>query len=297
LEHTNVFIDFDNVLNALMNFFAHSRSEAQSKTLTIIGDIGDFLGKRGVVATKCSAYCDWSRYPDAVSELYNMGVETVHVRGIPGNNSSNIELSLSVLEEIFRSPMQVIAVVAGDRDYMPVASRVKEWNKTLLIISFRETLSEDLKSLLGADSVSYIDPRSGQVMVSDWQQELTPKAVSTEVAEVEYSSELSHDQVTALRASIEAIDSVKPKSQTFRTEVFLLTYLATRLNHLTYVQRKEVFSSLVKRGYLAKRPDYDMWGAPYSAYSVKESNDVVKKLREAMKSEVVRQPVRESTKQ
>jgi hypothetical protein len=282
----STFIDFDNILVALMNEFSHSRTDAQSKTLSIIGRIDGFLEKRGIQTIKRRAYCDWSQYPDAMSELYNMGVQPIHVKGNPGKNSADMELSLSVQEDVLRrDDIGVFVIVAGDRDYMPITNRVKELNKTLFFVSFRESLSGDLKSLVGAESVFYVDPKSGEIMGSDWKPAPEPKKVSKEVVKVERTEGISDDQMTALRAAIEAIDSVKGKFTTFRTGVFLMGYLATRLNHLTHLQRKDVFSWLVSQGFVKTDLHYDVYGTPFAVFSINEENEVVKKIRKATAAE------------
>lgn len=282
----SVFIDFDNIAVNLMSNYGLQQTDAQQKTLDIIGNIDGFLEKRGIQTIKRRAYCDWSQYAEAMRELYVMGVKPVHVKGIPGKNSADMELSLSVQEDMLRrNDIDAFIVVAGDRDYMPITNRVKEQNKTLFFISFKESLSGDLKKLVGAQSVFYINPKSGEINGPDWQPKVETPKVSKEVAKVERSSGLSNDQMVALRSAIQAVDSVKGKFTTFRTAVFLVTYLANSLNHLTHPQRKEVFGSLVDEGYLKSELLREVSGRDFYVFSVNEENDVVRKLREAMKKE------------
>lgn len=141
----SVFIDFDNVIVALMNLFGHAKAEAQAKTLQTIGQIDQFLVKeRGIEVIKRRAFCDWSQYPEAMGELYNMGVQSIHVKGVPGKNSADMELSLSVQEDVLkRNDIDAFVIVAGDRDYMPITNRVKELHKAMFFISFTEFLSGD----------------------------------------------------------------------------------------------------------------------------------------------------------
>lgn len=285
-EVGSVYIDFENILVSLTNVYGNPKADAQSRTLEIIGKIDDFLEKRGIETIKRRAFCDWSQYPDAMNELYNMGVKSEHVKGKPGKNSADMDLSLTVMEDVLkREDINAFVIVAGDRDYMPIVNRVKTMNKTLFLISFHDALSGDLKSLVGPESVFLIDPKTGEIMGPDWQPELEPKKVSKEVAKVEKSSGLSDDQMTALRAAIEACDSVKPKFQTFKTGVFLMTYLATRLSHLTHVERKDVFSSLVKGGYVTTQLAQDSWGMGYSVFFLNETNETVMRLRKVVGSE------------
>lgn len=279
----SVFIDFDNVLVALMNIFKQSRPEAQSMTLSIIGRIDSFLEKRGVQTIKRRAYCDWSQYPDAMGELYNMGVKPEFIKGIPGKNSADMELSLSVQDDLLRRPeIEALTVVAGDRDYMPIANRVKELNKALFIVSFRESLSGDLKRLVGSDSVFYINPMTGEIMGSDWQPTEEPKIMSKDVQKVERIAGLSDNEVLALRAAIREFDQAKPVWTTARVSIFLVTSLANTLNQLPHEERKEVFNRLVARGYLKTHLLHDYANVPYAGFSVNEDSDVVKRVRKWM---------------
>ena len=158
-----VFIDFENFLLSLSNQYGHSPADAQAKTLNIIGQVERFLADRGVQIVLRRAYADWSQYPDAMKELYRMGVHVVNVGSTPRKNSADIELSLSLQEVMLtRNEISVLAIMAGDRDYMPIAMRVNEHAKTLLFISFRDSLSGDLKALVGPRGYSYVDPQSAE---------------------------------------------------------------------------------------------------------------------------------------
>jgi len=276
-----------------MNEFGHTKSDAQTKTLSIIGKLDRFLEKKGLQVIKRQAFCDWGDYPDAQRELYKMAVRPVHVTGVPGKNSADMELSLSVQDDLLsRGDIDAFVIVAGDRDYMPIAQRVKVANKALFFVSFNASLSGDLKNMVRPQSVFYIDPVSGDIKDSDWKPEphITPQR--KEDAKIERKSGLTNDEMVALRAAIAACDRVKAEGwQTFKVGVFLVADLAQQLNYLSHVQRKDVFSSLAKKGlvktemYVGGQPARGLLfpgEIPYAVFSINDDNETVKAARATM---------------
>ena len=203
-------------------------------------------------------------------------MQIVNVGSTPKKNSADIELSLSVQEIMLgRHDVDVLVVMAGDRDYMPITIRAEEQAKSLLFISFRNSLSGDLKALVGADSCFYVNPQSGTI-----GDEETPGAKGirlevTIVKEPRTVKDLSEQEIAALRAAIRAFDEYKPKYGDVKLSGFLVDGLSRVLPSLSHLERKQVFTMLQKKGLVHTSLKMTPYGEPFVVFSVDESNPIV----------------------
>jgi hypothetical protein len=281
----SVFVDFENFSLSLSNQYDHSPADAQAKTINIIGHVERFLADRGVQIVLRRAYADWSQYPDAMKELYRMGVQTVNVGSTPRKNSADIELSLSLQEVMLtRNEINVLTVMAGDRDYMPIAMRVNEHAKTLLFISFKNSLSGDLKALVGPRGYFYVDPQSGRVINQEGQLKGEAGPNSTSQGEGRTSKELADYEMKALHGAIRSYDEYKEKYGDVKLSGFLVDALQQELPDLSHLERKQIFSALVKKGYVRTNIKTDFFGNDvFTVFSVDDANSIVKKERAKLK--------------
>ncbi len=155
-------IDYDNIYASLMNQYGYDRSDAQLKSVEIVGNtISHMTETLGVSPIIRQAFADWGMNPDVPNELYTMGIRAVHVKGVRGKSSADIELSLRLQEVMLtREDINALVVLSGDRDYLPIAQRAQERGKQIIFYSFERTLSGDIKKLVGKDRYWYIDPES-----------------------------------------------------------------------------------------------------------------------------------------
>lgn len=155
-------IDYDNIYASLMNQYGYDRSDAQLKSVEIVGNtISHMTETLGVSPIIRQAFADWGMNPDVPNELYTMGIRAVHVKGVRGKSSADIELSLRLQEVMLtREDINALVVLSGDRDYLPIAQRAQERGKQIIFYSFERTLSGDIKKLVGKDNYWYIDPAS-----------------------------------------------------------------------------------------------------------------------------------------
>lgn len=160
-----ILIDFDNIYVSLIKEYGYNQTKAQTKTIEIVNNTINHIGTRLKTAPIIKrAYADWSMYPDIPNELYTLGVTIGHVKAMRGKNSADIELSLSLLEIMLtRADVSVLVVLAGDRDYLPVARRVRERAKEIIFYSFEKCLSGDIKKLVGDENYWYIDPHKNRI--------------------------------------------------------------------------------------------------------------------------------------
>ncbi|MFQ6106789.1 MAG: NYN domain-containing protein [Thermoplasmata archaeon] len=155
-------IDFDNIYASLVNQYDYDRSDAQLRSVEIVGNtISHMTDSLGISPIIRQAFADWGMNPDVPNELYTMGIRAIHVKGIRGKSSADIELSLRLQEIMLtREDVDALVVLSGDRDYLPIAQRAQERGKQVIFYSFERSLSGDIKKLVGKGNYWYIDPES-----------------------------------------------------------------------------------------------------------------------------------------
>jgi len=270
-----VLIDYDNIYVTLINQYDYSRSKARAKTVRIIGNLLSHMEEdMGVSPIIRQAFADWSLYPDILNELSIMGFRVVHVKGVTGKNSADIELSLSLQEVMLTRPdMDVLIVVAGDRDYLPIAQRVQEKAKRIAFYSFERSLSGDIKELVGKENCFYIDPETNDVL-----REPKKKPPSSKLSSTKSPPKLDRSQESAMRAALEADREYGPKFGSVKLSGFLVDRLAKALPEKSHLERKDIFSSLVDHGLIKLNTESDVHGMDFTVFRVELNHPLVKKL-------------------
>lgn len=277
-----IFVDYENLVLTLTNEFHLPRAEAENRVLDVLGNVEQMLSGRGVRVVRREAFADWSDYPTTSNELYRMGYRTRNVGATIHKNSADIELSLSVQEVMLQNEkVDMLVIAAGDRDYMPIAMRAIESAKDLLFVSFKESLSGDLKELVGPNGYLYVDPTSGQ-LVSPADESRLIKSVASSAKRSSPPRALTSEEEFALRAAIESYDEYKPKYGDVKLSGFLVVGLAKALPGLSHLQRKNVFSSLVKKRMVGTSAKKDFYGETFAVFNVNDDNPVVKEERKRM---------------
>jgi uncharacterized LabA/DUF88 family protein len=278
----SIFVDYENLVLTLTNQFQLERSEAENRFLDALGNVEHALNERGVRVVKREAFADWSAYPTTSNELYRMGYRTRNVGATAHKNSADIELSLSVQEEMLRKQeVSMLVIAAGDRDYMPIALRAIESAKDLLVVGFSDSLSGDLKELVGPNGYLYIDPRTSDLIPASAESDLVRPAPLL----IKGSSPraLTPEEDLALKAAIESYDEYKPQYGDVKISGFLVVALEKALPGLSHLQRKDVFGSLVKKGMIKTSAKQDSYGATFAVFSVNEDHPIVKDERERVR--------------
>ena len=270
-----VLIDYDNIYVTLINQYGFSRSKARAKTVRIIGNLLSHMEETiGLSPIIRQAFADWSAYPDTLNELSIMGFRVMHVKGVAGKNSADIELSLSLQEVMLTRPdMDVLVVVAGDRDYLPIAQRVQERAKRIIFYSFERRLSGDIKELVGKDNYFYVDPETNDVLRKSVKKRPPSKRVSSKPL-----PKLDYAQKSAMSAALEADREYGPKFGSVKLSGFLVDRLAKALPEKSHLERKDIFSSLVDHGLIKLKSESDMHGMDFTVFKVDLGHPLVKEL-------------------
>jgi uncharacterized protein (TIGR00288 family) len=104
--------------------------------------VGDFqvslilkrLLEKGRIVYK-RAYCDWSQYRNEVREFHGHGIEMIDIprTKISGKNSSDIHMVVDALDlSHSKDHIDIFALLTGDSDFSPLASKLKENNKRVI---------------------------------------------------------------------------------------------------------------------------------------------------------------------
>jgi uncharacterized protein (TIGR00288 family) len=130
-----VFVDFENL--------AYGVREMKSGGFQIKLVLKRLLEKGRIVFKR--AYCDWSRYADAVREFHAQGVELIDIpqSKMSGKNSADIRMVVDALDLCYsKQHIDVFALISGDSDFSPLVSKLKENNKRVIGCGVKSSTSD-----------------------------------------------------------------------------------------------------------------------------------------------------------
>jgi uncharacterized protein (TIGR00288 family) len=104
------------------------------------------------------AYCDWSRYADAVRQFHGQGIELIDIpqTRMSGKNSADIRMVVDALDLCYsKTHIDAFALVSGDSDFSPLVSKLKENNKRVIGCGAKSSTSDLL--IANCDEFIYYD--------------------------------------------------------------------------------------------------------------------------------------------
>jgi uncharacterized LabA/DUF88 family protein len=104
------------------------------------------------------AYCDWSKYRDAVREFHGNGIELIDIphSRMSGKNSADIRMVVDALDLCYsKQHIDVFGLISGDSDFSPLVSKLKENNKRVIGCGVKSSTSDLLIS--NCDEFIYYD--------------------------------------------------------------------------------------------------------------------------------------------
>jgi uncharacterized protein (TIGR00288 family) len=104
------------------------------------------------------AYCDWTRYKDAVQEFHRAGIELVDIphSKMSGKNSADIRMVVDAIDLCYaKQHIDVFALLSGDSDFSPLVSKLKENGKRVVGCGVKNSTSDLLIS--SCDEFLYYD--------------------------------------------------------------------------------------------------------------------------------------------
>jgi hypothetical protein len=150
-----VFVDFENLFLSLRSYGEASGIRTRELSLQVLDGLLGRLRDTGHPMVVGRAYSAFDTYPgvEVAHDLALMGLEPQYVIiSHTGKNSADVQLAVDVARIVYRrSDIEVIVIVSGDRDFIPLARQILEEGRELRIVSIPETTSADLRERVGAD--------------------------------------------------------------------------------------------------------------------------------------------------
>ena len=147
------------------------------------------------------AYCDWKNYRDAAAELHRHGVEMVDIPAskVSGKNSADIHMVADAIDLCYsKDHIDMFALISGDSDFSPLASKLKENNKRVIGCGVKSSTSDLLMESCD-DFILYDDlvRASQKTRRSKKRRRKDPKKqeAADRVLEIVASLALDHDVV------------------------------------------------------------------------------------------------------
>jgi uncharacterized protein (TIGR00288 family) len=145
------------------------------------------------------AYCDWGAYRRAVREFHAHGIEMVDIpqSKTSGKNSADIHMVVDAVDLCYSKPhIDVFALLSGDSDFSPLASKLKENDKRVLGCGVKSSTSDLLIS--SCDEFIYYDdlvrPKAS-AKHADAKTETRRREAMQRLVDVTRGLELDYDQV------------------------------------------------------------------------------------------------------
>jgi uncharacterized protein (TIGR00288 family) len=142
-----VFVDFENLALGV-------RDKSDGFQIQLV--LKRLLEKGRIVYKR--AYCDWSRYRDAVREFHAHGIEMIDIpeSKASGKNSADIHMVVDALDLCYaKQHIDIFALLSGDSDFSPLVAKLKENNKRVIGSGVKSSTSNLL--IAACDEFIYYD--------------------------------------------------------------------------------------------------------------------------------------------
>lgn len=155
-----IFVDFENIFYFIKNRSSEAMDASEVAIETIRNlrtKLLDELRRQCIVQ---HAYADFERIGGSTQgAFYLIGIETHNVLSTEHKNAADMRLCIDAMETLYTRPeIGTFVIVAGDRDYIPVVQHLRKHAKSVLVVSFKGSVSGDLLQV--AEGRNFIDAES-----------------------------------------------------------------------------------------------------------------------------------------
>jgi len=141
------------------------------------------------------AYADWSRYRSEKQEFHGANIELIDIpkKRISGKNSADIRMVVDALDLSYtRSHVSTYALLTGDSDFSPLASKLAEYDKYVIGLGVKNSTADLLVNV--CDEFIYYDD-----IIRESRQSRQPRAVRGVSEKVAEMFDLIMDAIDALQ--------------------------------------------------------------------------------------------------
>lgn len=171
-----MFVDLDNLVGGLQS---EGMTNPLEKASIAVLTLRSLLKSNNFQLLIGRAYGAWNNSASAsVSRRFQKaGITPVPVLVVGGKNSADLELSLDAQKTLLENDKVTHFVIfSGDRDFIPLARRIRERGKEVVIVGSQSAMSGDLLELVGEDN--YIN--LNELLDLPREQKVTPPLFSPE---------------------------------------------------------------------------------------------------------------------
>ncbi len=150
-----VFVDFENLFTSLHGRSERTGQRTRDLALTMLENLKARLRSEGLQMVMGRSYAAFDAYPgmEVAHDLALMGFDPQYVLVAPsGRSSSDVQLAVDVCRVLYRrADIETVVIVAGDRDFIPIARQVMEENRGLRMVAIPDAVSGDLRLRVGGE--------------------------------------------------------------------------------------------------------------------------------------------------
>jgi len=142
-----VLMDYQNLHQYLKGRVRTGLAPAEA-ALEVLEGLRESLAEDGYRITGGHAYADYGGLDDHTRHvqraLYLHGIQPTYVPQTIHRNTADLQLAIDAMDAGLKPGVDMVVLVAGDRDYVPVASRLQAAGRRVMVVAFRDHLSNHL---------------------------------------------------------------------------------------------------------------------------------------------------------
>lgn len=150
-----VFVDFENLYLSLKSRNDGTGLRTRELCLSVLQGMKTRLRQKGHNMVVGRSYAAFDTYPgvEVAHDLALMGLDPQYVLiSHSGKNAADVQLAVDVARVVFKRPeIEMIVIVSGDRDFIPLARQVLEEGRELRVVAIPDTTSGDLRERVGEE--------------------------------------------------------------------------------------------------------------------------------------------------
>jgi hypothetical protein len=289
--HFALFVDFENIQRVIETL--RGVPDGKEDALRLIRNLIQSVEREDDRIIIRRAFADWEGVgsdPDPQSSLTLLSVKPEYVLGKPGKNSADLALSLDALEVLLtRDDIEGFLIMAGDRDYIPIVSRIREQGKLVRIVGFPDATSGDLITIIGREN--FMDG-NGLMGRGHRRSRGGKRGARVEREVIVEPNNLSEEKDYLCEENLRrCVRLILQAEEQFGAEIWLNPFYKNFMNEefttLADEQRKEIVYELGNRGVLEVKVKEEYLGKHYSVVFLNHENKLVKEIARELEKEAV----------